>query len=83
MNHIQRAWLYVLRPFSYLINEKLAQRSGLFYIKLGLLGKIGKFFLIGPREFGFHPSNRFLIFMNGVTLEYLAFLMHRYSIIKY
>jgi hypothetical protein len=42
---------------SYLINEKLAKRSG-------ILGKFGRFFLIGPREFGMHPTNRAFTFVN-------------------
>ena len=28
MNPIQKAWLAVLKPFSYLINDRLAKRSG-------------------------------------------------------
>ncbi len=42
MNYIQKAWLVALRPVSTLINEKLATRSG-------MLGRIGKFYAIGPR----------------------------------
>jgi len=39
------------------INEKLAKRSG-------ILGKFGRFFLIGPREFGVHPTTKIFIFAN-------------------
>lgn len=42
MNYIQKAWLWVLSPVTPFINEKLAKRSG-------ILGKIGRFFVIGPR----------------------------------
>ncbi len=42
MNYIQKAWLYALRPVSNLINNKLAKKSG-------ALGRIGRFFAIGPR----------------------------------
>jgi len=42
MNYIQRAWLFALRPVSTLVNDKLAKKSG-------ALGRIGRFFAIGPR----------------------------------
>ena len=42
MNYIQRAWLYALRPVTNLVNDKLAKKSG-------MLGRIGRFFAIGPR----------------------------------
>jgi len=42
MNYIQRAWLFALRPVSNLVNDKLAKKSG-------ALGRIGRFFAIGPR----------------------------------
>jgi hypothetical protein len=51
MNPIQKSWLWLLRPAAYVINEKLAKKSGLF-------GKIGKLFIIGPREYGVHPMNK-------------------------
>jgi len=43
--------LKVLSPVAYIINEKLAKRTGFF-------GKIGKFWIIGPREYGAHPVNK-------------------------
>jgi len=75
MNHIQKAWLRVLSPLAYLINEKLAKRSGLF-------GRIGKFWMIGPREFGAHPINKIFTFMNRRYHYGVAFTAHRYSTIK-
>ena len=42
MNIIQRAWLVALRPVSAFINDKMAKKSG-------LIGRIGRFFAIGPR----------------------------------
>lgn len=42
MNFIQRAWLYALRPVTNIVNDKLAKKSG-------VLGRIGRFFAIGPR----------------------------------
>jgi len=58
-----------------LINEKLAKRSGIF-------GKLGKFFLIGPREYGMHPMNKLFIFLNRRYMYGSAFLLHRYSYVK-
>lgn len=75
MNPIQKAWLKILSPFSYIVNEKLAKRPG-------LIGKIGKFFMIGPREFGYHPSNKIFILINYMNLQNLAFVGHRYSLLK-
>lgn len=48
----------------------------------GLLGKIGKFFLIGPREFGVHPSSKVFIFMNRRYMYSQAFLLHKYYYYK-
>lgn len=76
MNPIQKAWLKVLSPFSCLINEKLAKRPG-------FLGKLGKWFMIGPREFGYHPLNRGFIYLNDSVLFGLAGIAHRYSYFKY
>ena len=70
MNPIQKAWLKVLAPVSYLMNDKLAKRSG-------LLGKIGRFFLIGPREYGMHPTTRAFIFVNRKYLYAQAIMLHR------
>lgn len=75
MNPIQKAWLKVLTPFSYIINEKLAKRPGFF-------GKIGKFFMIGPREFGYHPINKAAIAFNHMLMQYMGILGHRYGVIK-
>ena len=76
MNPIQKAWLKILSPFTYIINEKLAKRPG-------LVGRIGKFWMIGPREYGYHPINKGLQVINHAYLQGLAFLGHRYSIIKF
>ena len=75
MNPSQKAWLRVLSPVAFVINEKLAKRSGLF-------GRIGKFFMIGPREFGHHPLNKAFIFLNRRYQNASAVLLHRYSFIK-
>lgn len=76
MNYIQRAWLQVLRPVAYLVNDKLAKKSG-------LLGKIGRFYSFGPREFGYHPSSRFMAMMNNYFVTSMGMWLHKYSFIKY
>ncbi|KAL4490329.1 hypothetical protein ABPG72_004368 [Tetrahymena utriculariae] len=75
MNPIQKAWLKILEPVSYVINEKMAKRDG-------IIGKIGRFFAIGPREYGVHPINRMFIFMNRKYMGFQAVALHRYSFIK-
>lgn len=76
MNHIQRGWLKVLGPVVTLVNDKIAKRSG-------LLGKLGKFFAFGPRQFGYHPINRYLSLINRIYLQSIPLALHRYSFIKY
>eukprot|EP01015_Nassula_variabilis_P011759 TRINITY_DN1951_c0_g1_i2.p1 TRINITY_DN1951_c0_g1~~TRINITY_DN1951_c0_g1_i2.p1 ORF type:complete len:200 (+),score=34.24 TRINITY_DN1951_c0_g1_i2:116-715(+) len=75
MNPIQKLWLKVLTPVAYVINEKLARRPGFF-------GKIGKFFIIGPREYGVHPLNKMFIYLNRRYMFGQAFMLHRYSVLK-
>jgi hypothetical protein len=75
MNHIQRAWLIALRPVTSFVNENLAKRSG-------LIGRIGRFYSFGPREFGYHPTSKLLAYMNHVIVHNMAFLFHKYSMIK-
>lgn len=75
MNPIQKYWLKFLEPVAFLINEKLAKRSGFF-------GKIGKFFIIGPREYGSHPINKMFIYLNRRYMGVSALLLHRYSVLK-
>jgi hypothetical protein len=65
----------VLKPVAYVVNEKMAPRAG-------LLGRIGKFFMIGPREYGMHPFNRAFVFLNRRYMSGSAILLHRYSAIK-
>ena len=75
MNQIQKAWLKVLQPVIYIMNEKLATRGG-------LVGRFGRFFQFGPREYGYHPSNRMFILINRRLLTVQAFFCHRYSYFK-
>jgi hypothetical protein len=75
MNIIQKAWLTALRPVSSFVNEKLAQKSG-------LLGRIGRFYAFGPREFGYHPTSKLLAYINHIVVENMGLLFHKYSVIK-
>ena len=76
MNFIQRAWLVALRPVISLVNDKMATRSG-------ILGRIGKFYAFGPREFGYHPINRWFAYVNQIMVLNIGISMHRYSFMKY
>jgi hypothetical protein len=76
MNYIQRAWLVALRPVITLVNDKMAKRSG-------FIGKIGRFFAFGPRQYGFHTTNKILLACNRLTLAAIPFFTARYSVIKY
>lgn len=76
MNPIQQAWLKVLRPVTYFVNEKLAKKSG-------ILGRIGRFYSFGPREYGYHPSTKLLKSLNNMVVETMAFFFHKYSFLKY
>ena len=76
MNYIQRGWLKVLNPVVTLVNDKLATRSG-------FLGKIGRFFAFGPRQFGYHPINRYFAVANQILVQNIGLATHRYSVIKY
>jgi len=75
MNYIQRTWLRVLAPVAKFTNEKLAKKSG-------ILGRIGRFYSFGPREFGYHTSNRLLAFVNTTLLTSIGINFHKYSFIK-
>jgi hypothetical protein len=75
MNYIQRAWLVVLKPVSSFVNEKLAKKSG-------LIGRIGRFYAFGPREFGYHPTNKLLAYVNQIVVINMGFIFHKYSMVK-
>lgn len=75
MNYIQRAWLTALRPITPLINDKLAKKSG-------MLGRIGRFFAVGPREFGYHPINKWIAWINQVLVDTIGMSLHRHAFLK-
>ena len=75
MNPIQKLWLKALSPVVTLVNEKMAKRSG-------LIGKFGRFFAFGPRQFGYHPINRYFAVINRILLQSIPFALHKYSFVK-
>lgn len=75
MNHLQKVWLRALDPAIKFVNEKMAKRSG-------LIGRFGKFFAFGPRQFGYHPTNKALTFINSILMQNIPLLLHRYSLVK-
>jgi hypothetical protein len=76
MNVIQKAWLKVLAPIIPLVNDKLAKKGG-------ILGRIGKFYAFGPRQFGYHPTSKFIAFANHIYLQSIPLATHKYSFLKY
>ena len=64
MNSVQRAWLKVCGPLFRYWNLKIATRPG-------LLGRFGRFFRFGPREYGDHTSTKLLRYY-GNLLYYVA-----------
>ena len=76
MNYIQRAWLTALKPLAHFVNDKLAKKTG-------LIGRIGRFYAFGPREYGFHPSNKLFGYVNSIIVQNMGLLFHKYSMIKY
>lgn len=75
MNPIQKMWLVALKPVITLVNDKLAKRSG-------ILGRIGRFYAFGPRQFGYHPTNKFLAVMNHHIVTCMGFVLHRYPFFR-
>ena len=75
MNFLQKAWLKILSPVIPLVNDKLAKKGG-------TLGRIGKFWAFGPRQFGYHPTSRYLALFNQMLLQNIGLGMHRHSFIK-
>ena len=76
MNPIQKAWLVALRPVISLVNDKLAKKSG-------ILGRIGRFYSFGPRQFGFHPINRYIASMNTMTVDFMGIVLHKYPFFRF
>lgn len=70
MNFMQKAWLKVLTPVSYVVNEKMATRPG-------MIGRFGRFFAIGPREYGAHSFNNMMGYLNAEMMYMLQMSFHR------
>lgn len=75
MNPIQKGLLIAFRPFMEFFNRSIATRSG-------LLGKFGKFYKFGPREYGAHTTTKFFRYINYVFLSATARALNQYPIIK-
>ena len=75
MNMIQRAWIKVLSPVVYLVNGVLAKKGG-------VIGKFGRFFEFGPRNYGTHTFNNYLKFLNHTFLMMMSGLNHNYSVLR-
>jgi hypothetical protein len=69
MNPLRRTLLNVFRYPAMFMNESLGKRSG-------MLGRIGRFLAIGGRDYGVHPSTKFLKMTNYV---YLYFIRHFFT----
>lgn len=57
MNPIQKAMMMTMSPLMNAFNTKIATRSG-------LVGRFGKFFKFGNREYGSHTSTNVLKYLN-------------------
>jgi len=75
MNHLQKAWLKVLGPVIPFVNDKLAKKGG-------IPGRFGRFWVFGPRQFGYHPTSRYVALLNQVLLQNIGLGMHKHSFIK-
>ncbi len=73
MNPIQRAMLFVGKPFMQLWNDKVASRSG-------RVGRFGKFFSFGFRENGSHATTRFMRLLNYIFVSISATLQDTQSV---
>ena len=75
MNTAQRILLRVLEHPANFINNNLAKRAG-------VLGRIGRFWSIGAREYGVHPSTKFLKYLNVKYLFFIKYYFARQSLSK-
>ena len=69
MNTAQRFMLRALEHPANFINNNLAKRAG-------LLGRIGRFWSIGSREYGSHTTTKILRYIN---INYLFLVRHFFS----
>ena len=75
MNPIQRVFLRVLQGPANFMNNNLSKRAG-------LVGRLSRFWAIGLRDYGVHPSSKLLKSMNAQYLMALKFLFGRQSPMK-
>ena len=75
MNPAQRLLLRVLQGPANFINNNLAKRPG-------FLGRVGRFWSIGAREYGVHSSTKLLKYLNGTYLIFLKYFFARQTLTK-
>ena len=75
MNPAQRLLLRVLQGPANFINNNLAKRPG-------VLGRIGRFWSLGAREYGVHTTSKFIKYLNGSYLIVLKYFFARQTFTK-
>ena len=75
MNPTQKLLLRLLRGPANFINNNLAKRPG-------VLGRIGRFWAIGSREYGAHTSTKFLKSINNIYLKAVKYMFSRQTFSK-
>ena len=72
MNPAQRLFLRIAQVPGNFINNNLGQRSG-------MIGRIARFWAIGARDYGVHPSTKYLKVLNTQLLFGIKMLFARQS----
>lgn len=75
MNPIQKTWLKTSRPLMEAFNNKLGSRGG-------MIGRFGRFFAFGVRNYGVHPTARLAKWLNEQYLQLFAFHFRNYPLWK-
>jgi hypothetical protein len=72
MNPAQRLFLRAAQVPGNFINNNLGKRSG-------MLGRIARFWAVGARDYGVHPSSKFLKLLNTHLVFSIKFFFARQS----
>ena len=75
MNPVQRIYMKLLAPLGNFMNNNISNRSG-------LIGKFGRFWSIGNRQYGYHPSSRYFKLINNYMMNFLKFMWSGQSFSK-
>ena len=75
MNPIQRMMLRVFSAPAHFVNYNLARREG-------LLGRIGRFWSFGVREYGMHPTTKILKLMNSNYIQLIKYTFSRQTYMR-